>query len=161
MDSQSLNELLKQVVIDTLRTMANLEFETLDRLPDSAFHNPGFAGQVHILGDWHGTVTLQCSEALGPRLAEVMLPQVLPTQDMMTDLIRELTNMIGGNLKAQLGTRCILSTPKAASVTTPQPLPPETSDIASIFFSCEGELLLVRILESTLDLGSELAELPD
>jgi chemotaxis protein CheX len=68
---------------------------------------------VKITGDWEGAVALQCSPALAHQLAANMFK--LPPQETshadIYDALGELTNMIGGNIKALLPNPSRLSLP--------------------------------------------------
>jgi len=71
-------------------------------------------GHVHISGQWTGTLVFQCSIGAARQAAHVMFgpgDEHDCTQDVQ-DAIGELTNMIGGNLKALLSDDgCFLSLP--------------------------------------------------
>ncbi len=71
--------------------------------------------EIHILGDWLGSVVLRFSKPLALHLVESLFGDACNNlQDERVDeVIRELVNMIGGNLKSLLGDSCILSVPKS------------------------------------------------
>lgn len=71
--------------------------------------------EIHILGDWLGSVVLRFSEPFALHLVESLFGDSCNSlQDVRVDeVIRELVNMIGGNLKSLLGESCILSVPKS------------------------------------------------
>jgi chemotaxis protein CheX len=70
-------------------------------------------GCVQITGNWQGAVTLDCSPVLAHKIAGIMFG-VDPgdtTLEQTLDAIGELTNIIGGNVKALLPGPCHLSLP--------------------------------------------------
>lgn len=73
-------------------------------------------GCVHITGAWRGTVTLAIPPQLARRIADRVHPE--PAADAapepLAELVGELTNMLGGNLKALLPPPCYLSSPAVA-----------------------------------------------
>src|SRR3990170_726977 len=71
---------------------------------------------VQITGAWQGAVVLLCSKELARRAATIMFgvgPQTV-TIEHTHDALGELTNMIGGNIKALLPQPAYLSMPALA-----------------------------------------------
>jgi chemotaxis protein CheX len=102
---------LVQIVQSVFETMLRLEvsenglpwFPRVDRL----------TAVVHLAGDWNGAVLLEADRALAYRLAAHFLPanpQAIP-DDVVRDVLGELANMIGGNLKCVLTRGICLSMP--------------------------------------------------
>lgn len=72
-------------------------------------------GCVHITGAWRGTITLAVPPQLARKIAERIHPdggEMHP--EILGELVGELTNMLGGNLKALLPPPCYLSSPAVA-----------------------------------------------
>jgi chemotaxis protein CheX len=97
---------LAQIVGSVFGTMMSLE------VGESA--TPWFAGggrltsAVHLAGDWNGAVLLECDQRQACRFAGRFLSMDPPetVDDVVRDVLGELANMIGGNLKCVLtGTR--------------------------------------------------------
>ena len=107
-----------------------------------------FDGIINITGGWQATVALQVPKALASRIAAVMfrLDGDQPTTEDMQDAIGELTNMLGGNIKALLAGDCHLSLPavvegKGYTVRVP------TSHVVERFaFECEGMPAVVNLM---------------
>lgn len=105
-------------------------------------------GIINITGGWQATVALQVPKALAARIASVMfrLDGEKPTTEDMQDAIGELTNMLGGNIKALLAGDCHLSLPavvegKGYTVRVP------TSHVVERFaFECEGMPAVVNLM---------------
>lgn len=77
-------------------------------------HGRTVEGHVHISGQWTGTVVFQCSVAAAQQAAHVMFGHGSAHESLqdVQDAVGELTNMIGGNLKALLSDDgCFLSLP--------------------------------------------------
>jgi chemotaxis protein CheX len=70
-------------------------------------------GCIPITGDWTGNVMLHCHRALTAEAASAIfgLPPEEITFELMQDALGELTNIIGGNLKALFGGKCYLGLP--------------------------------------------------
>lgn len=71
---------------------------------------------VQITGTWMGLVAINCPEPLAHRIAEIMF-QMAPGsagQEELQDALGEITNMIGGNMKALMPPPCHLSLPIVA-----------------------------------------------
>jgi CheY-specific phosphatase CheX len=68
---------------------------------------------VHILGGWHGTVSTVFAVDLLTEITKNMLQKEEVSVAEVSSVSKELTNIIGGNLKGLLAAdRCILSVPK-------------------------------------------------
>lgn len=105
---------------------------------------------VEIQGDWEGAVALQCSPQLAHQLAASMFN--LESQETSTsdtyDALGELTNMIGGNIKALLPAPAQLSLPKVAEG---QDLTAEllgSTVLSQVSFADQGEPFHVFLLAS-------------
>jgi chemotaxis protein CheX len=73
-------------------------------------------GCVQITGAWEGAVTLDCPTALARQAAGILFGEqpAETTTEQVHDVVGELTNMIGGNLKALLPSPCYLCLPAVA-----------------------------------------------
>lgn len=102
---------LAQVVDSIFGTMLSLEahegrrawFAAADRL----------TATVYLAGDWNGAVLLECSRGQACRFAGRFLSIDPPgaVDDVVRDVLGELVNMIGGNLKCVLNRGIRLSMP--------------------------------------------------
>ena len=102
---------LAQIVESVFETMMNLEvgpseapwFPSTDRVTST----------VHLAGDWNGAVLLECDRKQACRFTGRFLSMDPPetVDDMVRDVMGELANMIGGNLKCVLTQGIRLSMP--------------------------------------------------
>jgi chemotaxis protein CheX len=102
---------LAQIVESVFETMMNLDatqcgaswFPSADRL----------TAAVHLAGDWNGAVLLECDRRQACRFASRFLSMDPPetVDDVVRDVLGELVNMIGGNLKCVLTQGIRLSMP--------------------------------------------------
>jgi len=102
---------LEQIVGSVFSTMLGLEteegatpwFPSSDRL----------TAAVHLAGTWNGTVLLECDLRQACSFAGRFLSIVRPeaVDDVVRDVLGELANMIGGNLKCVLTHGVRLSMP--------------------------------------------------
>ena len=102
---------LAQIVGSVFETMLGLEvgecgapwFPSLDRL----------TAVVHLAGDWNGAVLLECDRGQACRFAGRFLSMdpLASVDDVVRDVLGELANMIGGNLKCVLTRGIRLSMP--------------------------------------------------
>lgn len=94
-----------------LQTMAQLESEP------TAAPNWGSSlcllGKIQIRGAWDGEIQIRTTEALAKQLAQQMLQvseEDVQVEDIQ-DVLAEVTNMIGGNIKSQLDSPSTLTLP--------------------------------------------------
>ena len=107
-------------------------------------------GSVRITGDWEGAVTLNCSTALARQIAAIMfgIPEQATTIEQTQDALGELTNMVGGNIKALLPVPSRLSLPTVAEGVDYLALLPGGRVISEVNFECLGEPFFVILLKS-------------
>lgn len=111
LDVQILPNELAQIVNSVFGAMTGLEasedglswFPSADRL----------TAAVHLAGDWNGAVLVECGRELACRFAGCFLSIDPPgaVDDVVRDVLGELANMIGGNLKCVLMQGIRLSMP--------------------------------------------------
>src|SRR4051812_38858638 len=72
-----------------------------------------YIGTVHITGSWSGSVVVECPETFGRVVAATMFGSAPDdvTEDELVDVMGELANMTGGNVKALLESNSSLSLP--------------------------------------------------
>ncbi|MGB6130320.1 MAG: chemotaxis protein CheX [Acidobacteriaceae bacterium] len=102
---------LAQIVDYVFRTMVSLEVyeSTQSWIPDG----DRLTATIHLAGDWRGALALECSRkqacAFAARFLSIAPPQMV--DDVVRDVLGELSNMIGGNLKCVLAGGIRLSMP--------------------------------------------------
>ncbi len=108
---------LAQIVEYVFRTMVCLEV--------SESNQPWIPGEdrltatIHLAGDWKGALALECgckqACAFASRFLSMGPPEVV--DDVVRDVLGELSNMIGGNLKCVLAGGLKLSMPSVVDGT--------------------------------------------
>lgn len=110
---------LTQIVQSAFESMLDLEVSWCDA--------PWFAGNdrltavIHLAGSWSGAVLLECSPDLACQLAGHFLSIDPPVavDAMVRDVLGELANIIGGNLKSALAQGLHLSMPAIVDGSVP------------------------------------------
>jgi len=113
-----------EIIPGELAQIVESVFVTMMRLDVAECPTPWFPGgerltsAVHLAGDWNGAVLLECDRLQACRFAARFLSQdgppiVMPASvdDVVRDVLGELANMIGGNLKCVLAGGVKLSMP--------------------------------------------------
>ena len=102
---------LAQIVDSVFETMMNLRAEPGTVLWFAS--DDRVTAAVHLSGPWNGSVLIECDPAQACRLAGRFLsidpPKTL--DNVVRDVLGELANMIGGNLKSMLCNGMHLSMP--------------------------------------------------
>ena len=104
-------------IIELFDTMLSLEVDLSDREPFQGSEDSRVMGAVDFAGGVHGSIQFQVSKTFARMITAGMLGQALDeVQDIETvkDVIGEMTNILGGNLKAAFcdtGLDCQISTP--------------------------------------------------
>ncbi len=105
-------ELVTQIVESVFITMMNLEV-----FPSEAPWVPApdrWTSAVHLSGAWNGAMLFECAPWQACRFAGLFLSMDPPetVNDDVRDVLGELANMIGGNLKSALAMGLSLSMPR-------------------------------------------------
>ena len=102
---------LAQIVESVFETMLNLEARecAVPWRPNA----DGLTSVVHLAGHWNGAVLVECDRSQACRLAGRFLSTspIETVDDVVRDVLGELANMIGGNLKCVLTRGIRLSMP--------------------------------------------------
>jgi chemotaxis protein CheX len=111
MQSEISVEMLAQIVESVFMTMMSLDVS-----PSDASWNPAgdrLTSFVHLTGDWNGAVLLDCNPRQACQFAGRILSMDPPdmVDDDVRDVLGELANMIGGNMKCCMPTGVRLSMP--------------------------------------------------
>jgi chemotaxis protein CheX len=104
-------EMVAQIVESVFITMMDLEV-----FPGETLWSPSqdqLTSAVHLSGDWDGAVLLECNRRQACQFAGRFLSMAPPdtVNDDVRDVLGELANMIGGNMKCALTTGLTLSMP--------------------------------------------------
>jgi chemotaxis protein CheX len=105
------------------------------------------AGRVHITGAFEGSVALQCSDGLARRAAEIMFATEQPGTEEAHEVVAELCNMAGGNIKALMAEPSELSLPAVAEGVDLVDSVPGCRLVTAVSFECLGEPIKVSLLE--------------
>lgn len=104
-------EILTQIVQSVFITMMDIEV----RLCDAPWKSTGdrMTSIVYLTGDWNGAVILECHPRQACHFAGKILCMDTPetADDDVRDVLGELTNMIGGNMKSGMSIGIRLSMP--------------------------------------------------
>jgi flagellar motor switch protein FliN len=104
-------------VIDVFFTMLSMEIEHIGEVPASFEEGKRTVGSVSFAGDVDGIFNIQVNDDFGRLMTAAMLgmtPEEVEGDDQVFDVLREMSNIIGGNLKSNFvdaGLSCVLSTP--------------------------------------------------
>ena len=103
-------ELILKIVPTELAQIVESVFAAMMRLEVNECGTPWFTGEdrltsfVHLSGDWNGALLLECDRGQACRFAGRFLSIAPPdaVDDVVRDVLGELANIIGGNLKCVL-----------------------------------------------------------
>lgn len=106
---------LAQVVEGVFAAMMGLEVRT-DEIPWSPSADR-LTAAVQLIGEWRGAVLFECGPAQACAFAARFLSIARPAavDNLVRDVLGELANMIGGNLKCMLAHGLQLSMPSVVS----------------------------------------------
>lgn len=137
-----------EVVRSVWETALGLEIEPAEHMERPAGNRGFWTGFIQIAGAWEGVIVCVSSDPLLRRVAAVMfsVPEAALTTEHLHDTLGELTNMIGGNLKALLPGPSFLCLPAVVEGTDYSVRIPTTTSTAEVAFQCGAQPLLVQVL---------------
>jgi chemotaxis protein CheX len=106
-------------------------------------------GCVPITGAWSGGVLLHCHDELARAAAATIfaLPPAEVSLEMKQDALGELTNIIGGNLKALFSGKCHLGLPAVASGNDYELRVVASRSLLRVGFRCQQLPFIVEVCE--------------
>ncbi|MCO5166315.1 MAG: chemotaxis protein CheX [Planctomycetes bacterium] len=140
---QSLEREVVSIAQGVWSMILGLELRPLASVP--AANGPAVVGRVGISGAWEGQVTLRCPAAMAARAASILFG-VTPNAaapDQTRDVVGELTNVLGGNIKALLPEPCRLSLPAVDEEQAARA--PTRAVVVEVALSCEGQPVVVTV----------------
>jgi len=131
---------------DIWATMLGMELAPCDRV-DLAGAQPVLAASVELIGDWHGSIRLDCSSRLACQAAArfVGADPAEISSEQVRDALAELTNMTAGSVKSLLPCAPRLTIPDTQ--TSALSMLARGDSLLQSAFTCEGEPLLVTIVQ--------------
>ena len=119
-NSLNLKELVINAVNNVFDMMLDMQVEISDADSQEIVHGNKIVGSVSFAGDLMGSVSIHVSDTFARIMAAAMLGMEVEEieGEEVNDVIGELSNMIGGDLKSRfcdLGFPCQLSIPSVTS----------------------------------------------
>ena len=125
--------------------------------------NDGQPSEVHssvsITGSWTGHVVYASSNAAARRAAAAFLAMEADevSQEDLSDVLGELANIVGGNVKAMLPPGCFLSLPQVVLAPESTTIYPNAERVTGLYGTWEGEPVSVSMWQSRNDVKKEEA----
>ena len=155
-------------VIDVFYTMLDMQVEAIDQTPESFAEEMRTVGSVTFAGDVDGLLNIQVNDDFGRQMTAALLGvevEKVESEQEVYDVIREVSNIIGGNLKSNFvdaGLSCTLSTPSITSGRDFKVSPTHVNKPARFLFSHKDSIIIVEAgvnrEKSTTDEKSGAAE---
>ena len=105
---------------------------------------------VSITGSWHGHLVYASSQYAAKKAAAAFLamePDEVSQEDI-SDVLGELANIVGGNVKAMLPAGCFLSLPTVVLAPDTASYYPAAERISGLYGSWEGEPVSISVWQS-------------
>jgi flagellar motor switch protein FliN len=137
-------------VIDVFYTMLDMEVEAIQEVPDSFTEEMRTVGSVTFAGEVDGLFNIQVNDDFGKQMTAAMLGakiDEIESEEEVYDVIREVSNIIGGNLKSKFvdaGLACVLSTPAITNGRDFKISPTNVITPDRFLFSYENNIIIVE-----------------
>ncbi|MBT8343003.1 MAG: flagellar motor switch protein FliN [Desulfatitalea sp.] len=151
-------------VIDVFYTMLSMETENIPKVPEGFIEDKRTVGTVSFAGDVQGLFNIQVNDDFARTMTASMLgieEDEIESDEDVFDVLRELSNIIGGNLKSafvDVGLSCVLSTP---AITNGRDFRVESLNVIKtqrFLFSCGGYTIIVDAGIKRDEIGDPKAE---
>ena len=112
---------------------------------------------VSITGSWHGHIVYASSTAAAKMAAAAFLAMEAEevSQEDLSDVLGELANIVGGNVKAMLPPGCFLSLPQVVLAPESATRYPSAVRVGGLYGSWQGEPVSVSMWQSRNDVKKE------
>lgn len=130
------------------------EINPLIPLDDVAFHGD-LHSSVSITGSWHGHVVVACSAGAAKLAAGAFLamePEEVSDADL-ADVLGELANIVGGNVKSMLPDGCFISLPHVVTAPASVNHWPSASQICELTGIWAGEQVSISMWQSRAEVA--------
>jgi chemotaxis protein CheX len=126
-------------------TLMNLEVQPLEGQADPPGLGESLIGRISITGVWQGEVLLECPLPLARHAAARFFgtEDDTATAEQINDVVGELTNMTGGNLKGMLPGPCELGLP---TVNCNGSRALDARNAVMVAFQCRGLQFRVKVI---------------
>jgi flagellar motor switch protein FliN len=137
-------------VIDVFYTMLDMEVEAIQQVPESFTEEMRTVGSVTFAGEVDGVFNIQVNDDFGRQMTAAMLGMdvaEVESEEEVYDVIREVSNIIGGNLKSNFvdaGLSCVLSTPAITNGRDFKVSPTHVIKPARFLFSHKDSVIIVE-----------------
>ena len=137
-------------VIDVFDTMLDMAVDAIQQAPESFTEGMRTVGSVTFAGDVDGVLNVQVNDDFGKEMTAAMLGvdvDKVESQEEVYDAIREVSNIIGGNLKSNFvdaGLSCILSIPSITNGRDFKVSPTRSIKPARFLFSHKERVIIVE-----------------
>ncbi|KAB2648162.1 MAG: chemotaxis protein CheX [Verrucomicrobia bacterium] len=148
---EKVSELLQTSTAEVFRTMFSLETSPLPSDQLELSHRPLVAGSIGFIGEANGIVHVHVSSDFARTLASRMLGMAeneIDGDEMVNDVIGELSNMIVGAVKSQLcdmGNTCVLTIPAIVRGENISVSPTSSTEQSLLGFCCGNNHILIEL----------------
>ena len=139
---------IRSIVRSVWSTQLGLEIQDVEG-PIQSSPSQTMTAAIHISGDFHGGIRLECSRAIVRRAASIMfdLPAEQLADDDDRDVIGELANVIACNIKALMPGSNSISLPTIVEGSDYHVSTLDVRSSADFSFTLDGESMTVTVME--------------
>ena len=139
---------IRSIVRTVWSTQLGLEILDVDDA-DRSSSTPTMTAAIHISGDFHGGIRLECSRTIVRSAASIMfdLPADQLVDDDDRDVIGELANVVAGNIKALIPGTNSISLPTIVEGNDYRVSTLDVRSSAAYSFTLDGESMTVTVVE--------------
>ena len=152
-NEDDLAEMVEQVWVSYLDPEGiNPLLRTYEEAHESEVHS-----SVSITGSWHGHIVYASSTTAAKMAAAAFLAMEADevSQEDLSDVLGELANIVGGNVKAMLPPGCFLSLPQVVLAPESATRYPSAVRVTALYGSWQGEPVSVSMWQSRNDVKKE------
>lgn len=142
------NDEIRDLSIDIWKTVLDLELKVADDNQLLRTSDGLMTSCVQITGEWEGAVAVYCTSSLARKAAAIVFdkPNEAINFEEMQDILGEIANITGGNIKSSLPGSAALSLPSVVEGRDYRFGILGSELVAEVKFSCLDEPLQIALL---------------
>jgi len=152
-------------IVETFDTMVSMEIEIFDSEPPDTSGVSRMMAAVNFAGNVIGLINIQVTSELARQMLANMQeiePEEVEDDDEIKDMLAEIANIVGGNLKSALndaGHTCVISTPALTYGADFSIKTLSMERFERFAFSCQQEFIIAGVGIKTQQISAEADDL--
>jgi CheY-specific phosphatase CheX len=147
--NEDIEKLMEDAVKNVFKTMLNFSAERVAAPDKISGSGPCVAGNVGLTGGLSGMFYIVVSDVLARKITCAMLQitdKEIEGNEMVNDVLGEISNMVAGHFKTRLTTHCMLTIPSVVRGNDFKVVCTNGSVSKTIYATCNDSLVMLEVV---------------